>query len=34
MVITDVPDYGITDLGPTDCVKLEIFDPILELKEV
>ena len=34
MVITAVPDYGITDLGPTDCVTLEIFDPILKLKEV
>ncbi len=28
--ITSIPDYAITDLGPIDCIALEIFDPILE----
>lgn len=31
--ITAIPDYAITDVGPVDCVKLKIFDPILELQE-
>ncbi|MEG2119667.1 MAG: adenine deaminase C-terminal domain-containing protein, partial [Pseudoflavonifractor sp.] len=29
--ITAIPDYAITDVGPTDCVGLKIFDPILAL---
>ncbi len=29
--ITAIPDYAITDVGPVDCIKLEVFDPILEL---
>ncbi len=27
--ITAIPDYAITDLGPVDCVALEIFDAVL-----
>ena len=27
--ITAIPDYAITDLGPVDCIALDIFDPIL-----
>ncbi|APX72397.1 amidohydrolase family protein [Companilactobacillus allii] len=27
--ITAIPDLAITDLGPTDCIALKIFDPIL-----
>jgi adenine deaminase len=26
--ITAIPDYAMTDLGPIDCVKLEVFDPV------
>lgn len=26
--ITAIPDYAITDLGPIDCVKLKVFDPV------
>lgn len=29
--ITAIPDLAITDVGNTDCVKLETFDPITEL---
>ena len=32
--ITAIPDYAITDVGPVDCINLEIFDPILELNEI
>jgi len=28
--ITAIPDYAITDVGPVDCIALEIFNPILE----
>lgn len=28
--ITAIPDYAITDVGPVDCIELEIFNPILE----
>ncbi|MFI3207934.1 MAG: adenine deaminase C-terminal domain-containing protein [Eubacteriales bacterium] len=31
--ITAIPDYAITDVGPTDCIALKVFDPILETKE-
>lgn len=31
--ITAIPDYAITDAGPTDCIALTIIDPILELTE-
>lgn len=31
--ITAIPDYAITDVGPIDCVNLNVFDPILELHE-
>ncbi len=27
--ITAIPDYAITDLGPVDCIALEVFDPVL-----
>jgi adenine deaminase len=27
--ITAIPDYAITDLGPIDCVKLKVFDPVI-----
>ena len=33
MLITAIPDYAITDVGPIDCVNLEVFDPIIELSE-
>jgi adenine deaminase len=26
--ITAIPDYAMTDLGPIDCVNLEVFDPV------
>ncbi len=29
--ITAIPDYAITDMGPVDCIGLNIFDPILSL---
>lgn len=31
--ITAIPDYAITDRGPIDCQALEVFNPILELRE-
>lgn len=31
--ITAIPDLAITDLGPTDCIKLQLFDPILKVTE-
>lgn len=31
--ITAIPDYAITDVGPTDCIALTTFDPILEMHE-
>lgn len=31
--ITAIPDYAITDVGPVDCIALDVFDPILELIE-
>jgi len=31
--ITAIPDYAITDVGPVDCIRLEIFDPVLKLEE-
>lgn len=31
--ITAIPDYAITDVGPTDCIALKVFDPILETTE-
>lgn len=31
--ITAIPDLAITDLGPTDCIELKLFDPILKLTE-
>jgi adenine deaminase len=31
--ITAIPDYAITDVGPVDCIKLKVFDPILKLYE-
>ncbi|MDR1774283.1 MAG: amidohydrolase family protein [Clostridioides sp.] len=30
--ITAIPDYAITDVGAVDCITLETFNPILELK--
>ncbi|HHU07956.1 MAG TPA: adenine deaminase [Clostridiaceae bacterium] len=33
MLITAIPDYAITDVGPVDCIKLELYDPILDLRE-
>lgn len=33
MPITAIPDYAITDCGPVDCIKLCVYDPILELLE-
>lgn len=30
--ITAIPDYAITDVGPTDCVNLCTFDPVLGYK--
>lgn len=33
MPITAIPDYAITDCGPVDCIKLCVYDPILELYE-
>ncbi len=30
--ITAIPDYAITDVGPVDCIALEVFNPILELQ--
>lgn len=31
--ITAIEDYAITDVGPVDCVNLNIFNPILDLEE-
>ena len=31
--ITAIPDLAITDMGNVDCIKLELFDPILKLSE-
>ncbi|GEO63520.1 adenine deaminase [Companilactobacillus nantensis] len=31
--ITAIPDLAITDLGPTDCISLQLFDPVLSTKE-
>ncbi|WP_334330321.1 adenine deaminase C-terminal domain-containing protein [Companilactobacillus sp. HBUAS59699] len=31
--ITAIPDLAITDLGPTDCIGLKLFDPILSVKK-
>lgn len=31
--ITAIPDLAITDLGPTDCIGLKLFDPILSTKK-
>ncbi|WP_125568558.1 adenine deaminase C-terminal domain-containing protein [Companilactobacillus insicii] len=31
--ITAIPDLAITDLGPTDCIALKLFDPILSIKK-
>lgn len=31
--ITAIPDYAITDVGPVDVIKMDVFDPILELVE-
>ncbi len=31
--ITAIPDYAITDVGPVDCIKLEVFNPIIELTQ-
>lgn len=29
--ITAIPDYAITDVGPVDSIKLDTFDPVLEV---
>lgn len=31
--ITAIPDLAITDLGPTDCIGLKLFDPVLSVKK-
>ncbi len=28
--ITAIPDYAITDLGAIDCIRLSVFDPVIE----